>query len=333
MLSCEPISLDTWQNTLQTYPDRTIHHTPAWLSFVAQTQHADPVVLALQHGTQTVGHFTGLQVQKYGVRVLGSPFQGWTTSYMGFCLSPDVSRRAAVEAVLDYAFRTLGCLHVEIMDRSLQLEELSGLQFAHRFLAGFEIDLTQSEESLFANMSSACRRAIRKAEKNGVVIEEASGPAVLDFADDYYTQLLDVFAKQQLVPSYGVERVRQLIEQVHPTGMLLLLRARNPDGRCIATGIFPAMHDRMYFWGGASLREYQILRPNELLQYQAMTYWKARGIGLYDMGGSGEYKRKYGGYEIAVPWVRKSKYAFLGRLRDTAAQLQRTRQRVLGKCQ
>jgi CelD/BcsL family acetyltransferase involved in cellulose biosynthesis len=93
------------------------------------------------------------------------------------------------------------------------------------------------------------------------------------------------------------------------------------------------MHDRMYFWGGASLREYQILRPNELLQYQAMTYWKARGIGLYDMGGSGEYKRKYGGYEIAVPWVRKSKYAFLGRLRDTAAQLQRTRQRVLGKCQ
>src|SRR5947209_7170137 len=128
-------------------------------------------------------------------------------------------------------------------------------------------------------MTSACRRNIRKAERNGVIVEEADGP---DFADDYHAQLRDVFAKQGLVPTYGVDRVRALVTCVHPAGRVLLLRARNPAGRCIATGIFPAFNDTMFFWGGASWRAYQIERPNEVIQWYAMRYWKARGIGRYD---------------------------------------------------
>src|SRR5919197_146454 len=98
--------------------------------------------------------------------------------------------------------------------------------------------------------------------------------------------------------------------------MLLLLRARDATGRCIATGIFPAMNEMMYFWGGASWRDAQPLRPNELVQWYAVNYWKKRGIRRYDMGGGGEYKKKYGGTEIAVPWFRKSKYDTISSLRN-----------------
>jgi hypothetical protein len=81
-------------------------------------------------------------------------------------------------------------------------------------------------------MTSACRRAIRKSEKEGVVVEQTSG---VDFADEYYAQLEDVFAKQSLRPMYGVSRVRELVRSLEPTGRLLLLRARAPDGtRCAA---------------------------------------------------------------------------------------------------
>jgi predicted N-acyltransferase len=176
-------------------------------------------------------------------------------------------------------------------------------------------------------MNSACRRCIRKAEKSGVQIEEASDAT---FVDDYYTQLQDVFAKQGLVPTYPRERVRALVEHVLPTGRLLLVRARSPDGTCIATGIFPAMNDTMFFWGGASLRQHQILRPNEMVQWFAMRYWKARGIRRYDMGGGGEYKRKYGGREIAVPWIRKSRHPVLESLRNNAKYLFSLKQRLLG---
>jgi hypothetical protein len=41
----------------------------------------------------------------------------------------------------------------------------------------------------------------------------------------------------------------------------------------------------------------------------------------YDMCGGGLYKAKYGGREIDIPWLRKSKYEFLAQQRDRAKRL------------
>jgi hypothetical protein len=213
------------------------------------------------------------------------------------------------------------------MDRNLSSGDLDGLDVPCRMYRGFEIDLTRDENELFANMTSACRRCIRKAEKEGIIVEVAHG---LEFADEYYAQLEDVFAKQLLVPTYNVERVRQLITHVHPTGHLLLLRARDQNGRGVATGIFPHMNGVLYFWGGASWRKHQHLRPNEAIQWAAMKIGKQNGLHTYDMGGGGEYKRKYGGSEIEVPWFRKSKYPWVQYMRDMAEQSHRVGHRVFG---
>lgn len=330
MLTFERVDIDTanWADKITSYPDRTIFQTPAWLAFVANTQNAEPVLAVLKDAQQILGYFTGLIVRKFVFRILGSPFPGWTTSYMGLCLSPGVSRRIAVEALVRFAFHNLGCVHLEFMDRNMTADDLSGLGFHHKIFAGFEVDLTHSEDEILGNMSKSCRWGIRKAQRNGIVIEEAHD---VDFGYDYYAQLKDVFAKQSLVPTYGVERACELIKYIYPTGMLLLLRARHPDGRCIATGIFPAMNQTMYFWGGASWRQDQHLLPNEAIQWYAITYWRNRGIRRYDMGGLAEYKRKYGGREIFVPWFRKSKYSSIAYMRSFAQKLFQTRQEVLGK--
>jgi hypothetical protein len=239
-----------------------------------------------------------------------------------------VDRRQAVKALIEFAFQELGCVHVEMMDRNMTVSDLAGLGVQFRVYRGFEIDLTREEGELFSNMTSACRRCIRKAEKEGVLIEEAHDPG---FADEYYAQLKDVFAKQGLAPTYDIERVRQLIAHLHPTGNLLLLRARDPDGRCIATGIFPHLNGVMYFWGGASWRQHQALRPNEAIQWHAMKIGKQIGVHFYDMGGGGDYKKKYGGCDIAVPWFRKSKYSWVSRMRDVAQRSHRVARRIIGQ--
>ena len=317
-----------WDQRLHPFFDRTVFQTAPWVSFIAKTQKAEPVVAALTSGKEALGYFIGLLTRKFNVRILGSPFPGWTTSYMGFCLRPEVSRRDALKALIPFAFRDLRCVHLEIMDRQLTVEDADGLGFAHRILKGFEVDLTPSEEQIFANLSKSCRWTVRKAEKNGVTVEEAHD---IHFADDYYAQLQDVFAKQSLTPPYTIARVRELINEVLPSGKLLLLRARDPDGNCIATGLFPALNQTMFFWGGASWREHQRLFPNEAIQWYAIKYWKQRGIKAYDMNGKGEYKRKYGGAEIVVPWFRLSKYSALSHLRNLSHQLFRARQSILGK--
>jgi hypothetical protein len=330
MLHFEPFdgTMSEWNEILETFPDREIFQTSAWIQFLAESQNAKPVMLVLMNGPAVAGYFAGLIVRRAGCRILGSPFVGWTTEHMGIRLLPAVSKREAVAALTDYAYRRLGCVHVELTDLNISPDDVAGLGFQHTVSHTTVIDLTADEDRIYSGMSSkSCRYCIRKAEKLGVRIEEAGDEA---FADDYYAQLCDVFAKQDLVPTYGIDRVRSLVRHLLPTGSLLLLRAREPAGRCIATSIFLGMHDYSYFWGNASWRADQHFCPNEMLQWYAMRYWKRRGVRYHDLGGGGLYKRKYGGHPVDHYRLWRSKYAWISWARVCAFQAFKARQRVLG---
>ena len=317
-----------WEE-LDCFWDRTVFETLPWLRFLEKTQHGEPVVAAIERSGEHIGYFTGLIVRKYGVKILGSPFRGWTTIYMGFNLLPESSRREVLKAFPNFVFYQLNCHYFEIRDLYIKEEDYAGLGYSVLNLRSFEIDLTKSEEELFSNMKKSCRWSIRKAKKNGVYIEESMD---IGFVDDYYDQLIDVFAKQSLVPYYPRSRVKDLITHLLPTENLLLLRARNHDGLCIGTGIFLALNGRAFAWGSASWREYQKLRPNELLRWYAVRYWKARDIKKFDTFGQdkSEYKSKFGGYTITVPRLIMSKYETLFRLRYLAIKVVHARRRILG---
>jgi hypothetical protein len=307
-----------WEEAWSSFPDRIVFQSPAWIAFLAETLRAEPVLAALKEGNETLGYFTGLIVRKFGMKILGSPFRGWSTPYLGFNLRPGVSRRLAAEALPDLAFRQLGCIHFEITDAHMTDSDLQGLGFTQVTHPTLEIDLTQSETALFNNLTKSCRWTVRKAEKNGVVIEEAQDA---QFAAEFSDQLADVFAKQGLVSPFGATRVEAMMRHVHPTGRLLLLRARDPQGHSIATGIFPAVNRTAFYLGGASWRQYQKLYPNELLQWHAMRHWKNRGIATYNLVGNKDFKQKFGGHETSVPMFYQSKYRWLGRLRASAVPL------------
>ncbi len=297
-----------------------IFTTPEWVEFVAATQNAEPVVARILNGDEHVGWFTGLMVRRFGVRILGSPFAGWSTGPMGFDLAPGVSRCEATRALLRFAFKDLRCLHVEMLDRNVADQDLEGLGGRIATFGTFDLDLTKDEDALLKGLSSSCRRALKKATREGVRVEEAHG---VEFADEYYDQLLDVFKKQGRRPPYDVERVRHLIRFLEPTGNLLMLRAVGPEGERMASAIFPFRDGFAYFWGGASWRRHQIHRPNEPIFWHAIRHFKELGIPILDMGGGGDFKRKFGTQERQIPIMRRSRVPGLVALRDVAATLYR----------
>ncbi|GGN23734.1 CelD/BcsL family acetyltransferase involved in cellulose biosynthesis [Actinoplanes campanulatus] len=321
-------SAELWADRA-TYEDRLIFHTREWIRFVAECQRAEPLLAVVTDGGRPVGHFTGLLARRFGMRILGSPMAGWTTSYVGFNLRPGVSRRAALEALMPFAFGEVGAAHLEIRDRGLTENDLGGLGLRWDAAPTAVIDLNPTEDQLFGAMASACRRNIRKAAKSGVVIEDAGGDPA--FADEFYDQLRDVFAKQNLVPTYSVDRVRSLIRHLAPAGNLLLLRARDADGRSIATAVLPWYHRTMYFWGGASYRPFQHLRPNEALIWHALQWAKERGVTEFDFVGGNAYKAKYGTTEVPVPWARRSRSPLVAHLRDAAKQGFALKQRTVAR--
>jgi CelD/BcsL family acetyltransferase involved in cellulose biosynthesis len=304
-----------WE-ALDGLPDRVLGQTREWLSFLAETQGAEPVVAALREDATTVGYFTGLVFRRFGVRILGSPFPGWTTPFIGFNLISVRAGQEPLDALQQFAFADLGCLHVELRNRPPLDTRSVALAWERASEPTLLIDLTPSEDELLASMSSSRRRNIRLSERNGIRVEQATD---LGFAEDYYTQLGDVFAKQGLVPTYGVERVRALIRHLLPTGRLLLLRARTEDGRCVATGIYPAFNGLAQFWGGASWRPDQHLRPNEAVMWHAIRYWKDRGVQTLDLGYGADYKRAWGALsEQDFPYLRRTRLRALRGARSLA---------------
>lgn len=315
----QPIETVLWES-MDGYEDRVFSQRRAWLQFIAETQGGEIVIAHLQDEGKTVGYFTGVVVRKFGFRIMGSPFPGWTTPFLGFNLLPNVSRKMAVAALIPFVFKELGCIHLELADPYLCLEDIQEFEFTSHIGYTYVSDLSLTEDALFAKMRGTCRSGIRKAEKNGVAIEEASP---IGFAEEYLVHLTDVFAKQNLKPTYGQERIEQLIKHLHPTGDLLLLRARDAAGRSIATGIFPGFNKLSYFYGNGSLRQYQYLRPNEAMHWYAMRYWKRRGAEHHYWGGGGAYKEKYGGAQITTMSCSLSKYKTILAARLAAEKIYR----------
>jgi len=301
---------------IQGCPDQTLFHSAAWLDFLSRTQKAKVVRVALETAEGVVGCFTCLLSKRFGLRIAGSPLRGWTTNYLGFNTRDEAVRDEGLRGIGQFLFRSLGCVHLELMDRQVDVERARSLGMTFHRAPTYEVDLRPAESDILGRMHASVRRYVRRQETRGnLVIEECSDSA---FADDYYAQLKEVFAKDGLAPSYGVARVRTLIQCLLPTGNLLLLRARDLKGRCIATGLFPAACGVMHFWGGASYRDSLAEHPNEPLQWYAIRYWRQRGMTSYDMGGGGVYKESYGAVRREFAWIRQSRYRWVGMLRDAA---------------
>jgi len=203
---------------------------------------------------------------------------------------------------------------VEVCDPHFSCDDGRGAGYKCTSTFTYQSDLTLSEDELFRRIEPTCRNKVRQAERKGVIIEDAHD---FGFAAEYYAQLIQVFAKQNLYPTYTQERVEQLIDSLLPSGHLLLLRARDPAGACIATGIYAGVNKLAEFWGNASSQSSLHLRPNEAMHWYAMRYWKKIGLETLNWG-RGAYKEKYGVVRAPIARLSQSRLPMIGVLRDNA---------------
>jgi CelD/BcsL family acetyltransferase involved in cellulose biosynthesis len=300
---------------LDAMPDRVFSQRREWIEYGVEITGGEPVIAALHRAGQMVGWFSAIKIRKVGVSILGSPFPQWNYPYLGFNLSPEVSRAEAFAALPTFAFKTLKCAHVEVLDLLASATDAGRCYQPPSPFKTFVSDLSMTEEALLKRMKPMVRRAIRKAEREGVRIEEAAPEG---FAAEHYSQLLEVFARQGRKPPYGSRRIEALIRRLHPVGGALLLRAVGPDGRSIATGIYVGDDRMRKFWSNGSRRETLPLRPNQLLHWEAMRRCKALGVSRFDWGGGGAYKEAYGAEPKIVWRLQRSAHPLIGFARNAA---------------
>src|SRR3989338_4021167 len=282
-----------FDDLLAQFESADLFHESAWLDFIEQTQKVKKCFFRLEEQGRAIGYFPAFMLKKGPFTILASPARGWNTSFIGpvFKDARD-NTRSFIEA-LNLFCQSNRVDHVEIASPVLDVSAMQSAGFACRQGQTLIIDIDEPR-AMLARLKSEARTAIRKAQKNGLVVVENNDPA---YIDRYYDELILVFARQKLVPTYPRERVSTLFRLLKAKNQLLTLEVLY-RGVSIASGVFPYGKKTVYFFGGAGIDTYRNLRPHDLLHYTLMTKAWELGIRHYDMEGTSAFKEKFGGYTI-----------------------------------
>jgi len=298
--------------------DQNAFKTREWLEFLRKTQHAEPCVVEIYDNGNLIGYFVGENFRKV-IKIVASPFEGCSTGFQGLNMLKSITASERVkiyESLILFLFRTKQCLFFQATDWQMSVEDLTHSVLQYEPVTGYSIDLTRPEDVILRDFNESSRKNVNKSVRRGVLLRQAENPE--KFVDDYYSQLQDVFCKQGLKPTYSKDRVAALVDTLFPTGNLLLLESLSPEGNSIATGLFLGKNKFSSACGQASYKDSHSLFPNEAMWFEAMRYWKNAGATVFELGGGGEYKKKYGGVPYVKPRLVATKYQALHSLKQFA---------------
>jgi len=295
----------------------TIFTTYEWVQFLKKNQNAEPIVLELREtDDRVVGYFVGLIIKKFGIKIVGSPFEGWLTPDMGFIRLAPFDINEALRSVSKYTLNKLKCWFLQITDKNINKDDLeSDIYFT--LSRSLNIDISRDVEEIFGSFTKSTRKLIRQFEERGAIVREV--PFDRHFAEIYYDQLTDVFAKQGLLPNYNLKKIADMADALknHPE-RVLAMQIFSPDERCIASSIYLGFNHWCYSLGTASFRKDQHYRPNEMIRWHGINYWKNKGIFNFDLVGYREYKLKFAPEVVEQPTIIFAKYKILVFLKNLA---------------
>ena len=294
---------DITEDKFNNFNDKLIFQTKEWINFILKTQKVTLILLEIYDGESFIGYFTGFLFIKFGIKIVGSPFKGWTTSYMGFNICDDiiVDRAELIFPLWAYLKKNYKCSYFEMVDRFITIEDMKKYNIRYELQESLGINLTYDVDSVFSKFTKHCRKHIKQFENRGATVVSVAPND--EFAELYYSQLLKVFKYQKLSPSYDLDRVKIMLNELANKHMLLCLKVLSPNGECIATSISFAFNGKCYSWGSTSVREGKDYLQSEGIRWYMMKHWISLNQFDYDMVGVREYKFKFNPFYIKVPRI------------------------------
>lgn len=188
-----------------------------------------------------------------------------------------------------------------VLDNAVPMKSISNVLDLGKTIA---MDLT-SPEVIWENIHSKNRNMIRKAEKNGIVIEHGQGMDLFEKFIEIYNATMD---KDHAEEYYYFKR--PFYESIHNDlrDNYELFYAKLED-KIIAMSIMIYANGRLNYHLSGSDKEYRNLAPSNLLLYKAALWGCEKGMKTFHLGGgvgSGEDNL----YKFKAAFNKASDYQF-----------------------
>jgi CelD/BcsL family acetyltransferase involved in cellulose biosynthesis len=274
----------------------SLFSSPLWIEALARTYDFEISASASirQGRTESAVLFSRVSDLR-GDRIVCLPF----SDYCDPLVEDTEAWDALIEPILAFAVPVkLRCLHSELPANDTRFV-IVGQALWHG------VDLTRSEEELWAGLSGSARQNVHKAERNGVVAREGRDLEAIRVFHRMHCHLRK--SKYRLL-AQPVAFFENLYELFAPGERLTVLLAE-VEGAPIAGIVFLEWGDTLYYKFNASVDAR--FCPNDLLLWEGIRLGRRRGLarldfGLSDLGQPGliRYKKKYATEERAILMLR-----------------------------
>ena len=293
-----PLEQANWDALLASHSDATFFHGTSWARVLRDTYGHTPVYFCRFSGEQLQQLLPAMEVSSAwtGRRGVSLPFAD-------FC-SPLSTSTDDLDELYVFAIEHGRKRNWRYFEARGRFNRWRGATPSVAFF-GHTIRLG-GDSGMFKEMDGAMRRGIRKAEQAGVKVEFGNTAESMRI----FYALHRRSRRRHGLPPQPVEFFENIVRHVFQPGHGFVATARH-EGRPIAAAVFfRAGHFGLYKFG-ASDYEFQHLRPNNLLMWEAIKHCAATGLTELHLGrtslfndGLRHFKLGFGAIEETIEYAK-----------------------------
>jgi hypothetical protein len=295
----DPTADENWDSDLTSCPGATFFHTAAWARVLKSTYNYTPVYFEIRNSGRLEALLPMMEVNSWltGRRGVSLPF---TDECGPICAGPGTYQCLYQEAV-SYG-RARRWKFVECRGGlSLNLGATPSVSYR-----GHRLALTPDDDGLLERCGSATRRAVRKAEQNGLSIEFSRE---LEAVRAFY-ELFCRNRKRLGVPPQPFDFFSNIQRHVLDKNLGWVVLARQGK-RPIAGAIYFNFCKTAIYKFGASDERFLHLRGNNLVMWEAIKHYCHEGFEFLEFGrtslsnlGLHRFKHSWGTTEYCINYMR-----------------------------
>jgi CelD/BcsL family acetyltransferase involved in cellulose biosynthesis len=300
LTSVDPRSDPLWKRLIEE-TGSSVFQSPEWLQVLTDTYgfELSAHVLVDDTGAPRAGMPFCRIRDILGSRIVTLPFSDYCDP---FARSPDQWNQLIEPLTLENAPLIARCLHNPL--------PLADPRFALVKQAKWHaLKLTADPEEIWRSLDGSARRAVQKAQREGITVQAAQTERELRAFFDMHIRIRKYKYRLLAQPYRMFENIwRVFIEK----GKGVLLLAMH-SGQIIGGVLFLEWKDTLYYKFNASAPADLAHRPNDLLIWEGIQYGKAKGYAHLDFGlsdidqpGLLQYKRKFASQEQTISFLRSN---------------------------
>ncbi len=267
-----PLEYEDWNKVIIKYRNHTFFHTSQWTRLISETYGYTPVFLVIKEQGKITGLLPLMEVNSFitGKRGIGLPFSDFANPL----LTDPGQFNQLLDVVKEYGSKSRW-KYIEIKGAQDFLPSGTDSYVEYEHI----IDLNGNNDELFASFGSTTKRNIRKAINENVKVYQSQS---LESVKDFY-KLNSLTRQRHGLPPQPYSFFRNLYNVIlkNNSGIIFLAEF---DGKIIAGAVYLHFGKKALYKYGASDLNYQKVRANNLVMWEAIKWYNGKGYSEFSFG-------------------------------------------------